>query len=316
MILDMEVLTLNCGTLKYLPIRSFWMFDWKKVIPVLGLLVIGSGCNVVSNKKVSTLETNSATLMDENAALRTKLEANQAWRKNIIFYEDKVNRLETIVEPLAPLTEKNMELMATNAREGEEAGGGALSEVFYLVQTAYSELDVQAANVANAINSSFNRDDFVQTFLYDMLEDKVVDITISIAEVVNRRSNHMATDRRLVTARLKALNECFLALSNLSLNKAFDLSYNQRGRLLEKADEVRVEYAKTLKTDFFPAIPHFVPMATGEDYLKGLEKMTSFVTLSSVFYNDPNGKKSTDIFSNLRKDLQHKKDILNADRIK
>lgn len=292
------------------------MFDWKRVIPVAGLLVLSSGCAVVTNHKVASLEGNTMSMSEENALLKAELESNKAWRKNIIFFEDKVNRLENIVEPLAPLAEKNMELMATNAREGEEAGGGSLSEIFYLVQTAYSELDVQAANLANEINTSFSRDDFVQTYLYDMLEDKVVDITIEIAEVVNRRSNHMATDRRLVTARLKALNECFLALSNLSTNKAFDLSYNQRGRLLEKADIIRVEYAKTLKTDYFPAIPHFVPMATGEDYLKGLSKMTSYVEQQSVFYDDPNNKQSSDIFSGLKADLEHKRKVLDADSIK
>ena len=33
-----------------------------------------------------------------------------------------------------------MAVMANNKKSKEEAGGGALSEVFYLVQTAYSEL--------------------------------------------------------------------------------------------------------------------------------------------------------------------------------
>ena len=172
---------------------------------------------------------------EENESLRTSVSRQKAWRKALIQSEDRISRLDAILEPLAPLKEKNMELMATNARENEEAGGGALSEIFYLVQTAYSELDLQAANLAADINTSFSHDDFVQVYLYSLLEDKVVEISTEISEIVNRRSSHMATDRRLVTARLKALNECFQALHNLSENKVFDLSYNQRMLLLGKS---------------------------------------------------------------------------------
>lgn len=292
------------------------MFNWKKAVSLTTLVCLGAGCQVVTNDKYSSIRDDRDVLERENLSLRDEVAQNKEWRKNIIQYEDKINRLEAIIEPLAPLREKNMELMATNSREGEEAGGGSLSEIFYLVQTAFSELDMQAAGLANEINSSFNRDDFVQSYLYDLLEDKVVDLTLEIAEVVTRRSHHMATDRRLVTARLKGLNESFLALRNLSQNKSFDLTYSQRNRLLDKADNVRVEYAKTLKTDYFPAIPHFVPMASGEDYLKALDKMSSYITLASVFFDNPNGKKSIDTYEQLKQDLQHKRDILKADSIK
>ncbi|MBF0197038.1 MAG: hypothetical protein HQL32_04980 [Planctomycetes bacterium] len=292
------------------------MLDWKKVATAAGLLVVSAGCQMTTSERVSTIDSENKTLVEQNEELLSAIEQNKEWRRNIIRYEDKVSRLESIVEPLAPLKEKNMELMATNAREGEEAGGGALSEIFYLVQTAYSELDLQAANLANDINTSFNRDDFVQTYLYDQLEDQVVEITLDIAEVVTRRSTHMAIDRRLVVARLKALQECYSALRNLSENKVFDLSYRQRTQLLDKIDVVRVEYAKTLKTDYFPAIPHFVPMASGEDYLKSLEKMSAYIESASIFFADANKKRSGEIFSDLEADLKHKRDVLKADTIK
>lgn len=294
------------------------MLDWKKFLPVAGLALATTGCAITSttNETVEVVKTENTNLNDENAELRAAVQKQKAWRKDLIQYEDRVARLDAILEPLAPLKEKNMELMATNAREGEEAGGGALSEIFYLVQTAYSELDLQAANLAADINTSFNRDDFVQVYLYNNLEDKVVDITLEVAEIVLRRSNHMATDRRLVTARLKALNECFLALRHLSENKVFDLSFNQRSQLLAKTDAIRVEYAKTLKTDYFPAIPHFVPMASGEDYLKGLTKMTSYINEASVFYGNNQGKRSAEIASELEADLKRKRDVLKADAVR
>jgi hypothetical protein len=258
----------------------------------------------------------NTNLSEENSELREKVAQQKEWRKDLIQYEDRIARLDALLEPLAPLKEKNMELMATNAREGEEAGGGALSEIFYLVQTAYSELDLQAANLAADINATFTRDDFVQSYLYNNLEDKVVELTVEISEIVLRRSSHMATDRRLVTARLKALNECFLALQHLSENKVFDLSYNQRRDLLEQSDAMRVEYAKTLKTDYFPAIPHFVPMASGEDYLRGLQKMTSYIQEASVFYGNSAAKRSTDIEDELSADLKRKREILKADAVR
>jgi hypothetical protein len=294
------------------------MLDWKKFLPAAGLALVATGCSITSTstETVDTVKVKNSSLSDENAELRESVARQKEWRKDLIQYEDRVSRLDAILEPLAPLKEKNMELMATNAREGEEAGGGSLSEIFYLVQTAYSELDLQAANLAADINTSFNRDDFVQVYLYNNLEDKVVDITLEIAEIVLRRSNHMATDRRLVTARLKALNECFLAVRHLSENKVFDLSYNQRVQLLDQADAVRVEYAKTLKTDYFPAIPHFVPMASGEDYLKGLNKMTSYIEGASVFYGNNEGKRSLEIADELSKDLKRKRDVLKADAVR
>ena len=293
------------------------MLVWKKFLPVAGLALAATGCAIApTNETVEEVKTENNSLTDENASLRESVARQKEWRKNLIQYEDRVSRLDAILEPLAPLKEKNMELMATNAREQEEAGGGALSEIFYLVQTAYSELDLQAANLAADINTSFSRDDFVQVYLYNVLEDKVVDLTVEISETVNRRSSHMATDRRLVTARLKALNECFLALRHLSENKVFDLSYNQRSLLLEKADEIRVEYAKTLKTDFFPAIPHFVPMASGEDYLKGLDKMNKYLVEASVFYGNTNAKRSDEISGELSSDLKRKRDALKTDTIR
>jgi hypothetical protein len=292
------------------------MLDWKKFLPVAGLALAVTGCSITTTDSVDSVKTDNSQLASENASLRETEQKHKEWRKGLIQFEDRISRLDALLEPLAPLKEKNMELMATNAREGEEAGGGSLSEIFYLVQTAYSELDLQAANLATDINSAFNRDDFVQVFLYNKLEDKVVDTTLEIAEIVNRRSSHMATDRRLVTARLKALNECFLALRNLSENKVFDLSYNQRIQLLDKADNIRVEYAKTLKTDFFPAIPHFVPLASGEDYLKGLENMSEYISKASVFYADPNAKRSTEIAGELGSDLKRKKDVLKADAVR
>jgi|SaaInlStandDraft_1057018.scaffolds.fasta_scaffold26719_2 hypothetical protein len=289
------------------------MLDWKRLIPAAGLALVVSGCAVVTN---TGDEKSPEALAQENEELKTSASTTQEWRRNIIQFEDRISRLDAILEPLAPLKEKNMELMATNAREGEEAGGGALSEIFYLVQTAYSELDLQAANVATDVNGAFSRDDFVQTYLYGLLEDKVVDVTLGVAEVVQRRSSHMATDRRLVTARLKALNECFLALKHLSENKVFDLSYRQRLNLLEKSDVIRVEYAKTLKTDFFPAIPHFVPLASGDDYLKGLDKMSSYIADASVLFVNANAARSGEITKELKADLKHKKDILKADSVK
>jgi hypothetical protein len=289
------------------------MLNWKRFIPAAGLALALSGCAVITDTGEGN---NPEELAQENQELKAAAVSQQEWRRNLIQFEDRISRLDAILEPLAPLKEKNMELMATNAREGEEAGGGALSEIFYLVQTAYSELDLQAANAATDINGAFSRDDFVQSYLYSLLEDKVVDVTLNVAEVVQRRSSHMATDRRLVTARLKALNECFLALKHLSENKVFDLSYAQRLNLLEKADIIRVEYAKTLKTDFFPAIPHFVPLASGEDYLKGLDKMSSYIAEASVLYSNSNAARSGEINKELSADLKRKKDILKADSVK
>ena len=292
------------------------MLSWKTWVPVAGLVLVTTGCEVTTTFEAQKTEETTTSLSEENATLKEAVHSQKEWRRNLIHFEERVSRLDAILEPLAPLKEKNMELMATNAREGEEAGGGALSEIFYLVQTAYSELDLQAGNLAGEINSAFSRDDFVQSYLYGLLEDKVVDITLEIAEITQRRSSHMATDRRLVTARLKALNECFLAVKNLGENKVFDLSYRQRLNLLEKADVLRVEYSKTLKTDFFPAIPHFVPMASGEDYLKGLAKMSSYITEASVFYGNPSASRASEIEAELKGDLKRKRDVLKADSIK
>ena len=289
------------------------MLDWKKFLPVAGLALAITGCDVTTTKTVETVKSDNSQLSAENAALREMEMKHREWRKSLIQFEDRIARLDALLEPLAPLKEKNMELMSTNAREGEEAGGGSLSEIFYLVQTAYSELDLQAANLATDINTAFNRDDFIQVYLYDKLQDKVVACTVEIAELVNRRSSHMATDRRLVTARLKALNECFMALRNLSENKVFDLSFNQRRQLLEKIDVLRVQYAKILKTDFFPAIPHFVPMASGEDYLKGLQLMSEYIAQASIFYANPNSKSSSDLATELGADLKRKMDALKSD---
>lgn len=273
-----------------------------------------AGC--VTPEKYARVDGKKQSLQRENEELHTMVTSHKQWRQQLLRFEDRISRLEAIIEPLAPLKEKNMALMEANSRQGEEPGGGSTSEIFYLVQTAYSELDVQAANIARDINNSFSRDDFIQAYLYDQLEDKVVQITLDIAETVVRRSSHMATDRRLVTSRLKSLHESFLALRDLSENKAFDLSYKQRSLLLHKVDDVRVEYAKTLKTDYFPAIPHFVPLASGEDYLKGLSKMGEYINIASVFYENPNTTKSSKIYEELSQSLQHKQSILKADTIK
>jgi hypothetical protein len=293
------------------------MLVWKSLLPVAGAALVLGGCAIApSNETVADVKQENNNLADENMDLRDSVARQKEWRKSLIQQEDRISRLDAILEPLAPLKQKNMALMATNAREKEEAGGGALSEIFYLVQTAYSELDLQAANLASDINTSFSHDDFVQIYLYNLLEDKVVDLSTEIAEIVNRRSSHMATDRRLVTARLKALNECFQALRHLSENKVFDLSYNQRMVLLNKADGIRVEYAKTLKTDYFPAIPHFVPMASGEDYLKALDSMNQYVNEASVFYANNNAPRSAEISSELADDLTRKREALKTDAIR
>jgi hypothetical protein len=287
------------------------MLCLKSLCPILISALWLGGCAIApSNETVSDVKKKINTLNEENETLRSSLVYHQEWKKELLQQEDRISRLEAILEPLAPLKQKNMELMATNARENEEVGGGALSEIFYLVQTAYSELDLQAANLASDINTSFLQDDFVQVYLYGLLEDKVVELSIEIAEIVNRRSSHMATDRRIVTARVKALNECFQAIRHLSENKDFELSYQQRTLLLEKADDIRVEYAKTLKTDYFPAIPHFLPMVSGEDYLKVLNNMNQHIHLQSSFFINDNAANSKLIFEQLSKDLEKKRTVL------
>ena len=281
-----------------------------KVIPAaLVLALVGCATPELSVSKRSSLQ-------KENEELNTMVVSNRVWRQDLLKFEDRISRLESVVEPLAPLKEKNMALMEANAQQGEEAGGGSNSEIFYLVQTAYSELDMQAANVARDINTSFSRDDFIQTYLYGQLEDKVVQVTLDIGEIVVRRSGQMAADRRLVTARLKSLHESFLALKNLSENKAFDLSYKQRHLLLQKADDIRVEYAKTLKTDYFPAIPQFIPLASGEDYLTGLGKMNEYITQASVFYKNASGKTTDQDYKDLSASLEHKKGLYKGDSLK
>lgn len=287
------------------------MLCLKSLCPVLISALWLGGCAIApSNETVSDVKKKIKTLSEENETLRASLVYHQDWKKELLQQEDRISRLDAILEPLAPIKRKNMELMATNAREDEEVGGGALSEIFYLVQTAFSELDLQAANLASDINTSFVQDDFVQVYLYGLLEDKVVELSIEVAEIVNRRSSHMATDRRLVTARVKALNECFQAIRHLAENKDFELSYQQRTLLLEKADDIRVEYAKTLKTDYFPAIPHFLPMVSGEDYLKVLNNMNQYIQLKSLFFKNDNAANSKLIFEQLTLDLDKKSQIL------
>ena len=287
------------------------MLCLKSLCPILISALWLGGCAIApSNETVSDVKKKINSLSEENETLRSSLAYHQDWKKELLQQEDRISRLDAILEPLAPLKRKNMELMATNARENEEVGGGALSEIFYLVQTAFSELDLQAANLASDINTSFLQDDFVQVYLYGLLEDKVVELSIEIAEIVNRRSSHMATDRRLVTARVKALNECFQAIRHLAENKDFELSYQQRTLLLEKADDIRVEYAKTLKTDYFPAIPHFLPMVSGEDYLKVLNNMNQYIHLKSSFFKNDNAANSKLIFEQLTQDLDKKSQVL------
>lgn len=284
----------------------------KNLFYLLGVATILSGCQVVD-----VASPNMSALQDDNTLLRKELEESRQelshfrdLSKIMTQYEDRISRLETVVEPLTPIKENNMAVMANNTKSKEEAGGGALSEVFYLVQTAYSELDTQAATLASQINDAFYREDYIQENLYEQLEDKVVEISLKIAEVTLRRSKHMAADRRLVTSRLKALNESFMALKNLSNNKVFDLSFNQHKNIFGKADAVRVEYAKILKTDFFPVIPQLVPLASGEEYLQVLENMNKSVAQASVLVPNKNGAESADIVKELTLQLKKKTNAL------
>lgn len=284
----------------------------KNLFYLFGLATILSGCQVVD-----VASPNMSALQDDNTLLRKELEETRGelshyrdLSKIMTQYEDRVARLETVVEPLTPIKENNMAVMANNTKTKEEAGGGALSEVFYLVQTAYSELDTQAASLASQINDAFYREDYIQENLYEQLEDKVVEISLKIAEVTLRRSQHMAADRRLVTSRLKALNESFMALQNLSNNKVFDLSFNQHKNIFAKADDIRVEYAKILKTDFFPVIPQLVPLASGEEYLKVLENMNTSVAQASVLVANKNGAESANIVKELTAQLKKKTNAL------
>ena len=280
----------------------------KNLFYLLSLACVLIGCEVVKLDSAKT-----ADIQGENAILRKELEETRRdlshfrdLNKIITQYEDRISRLETVAEPLTPIKENNMAVMANNAKGKEEAGGGALSEVFYLVQTAYGELDAQAASLTSQINDAFYREDYIQENLYRKLEDKVVEISLKISEITVRRSQHMAADRRLVTSRLKALNESFMALENLASNKVFDLSLNQHKNIFNKADMIRIEYAKILKSDFFPVIPQLVPLASGEEYLTILKKMNSTIAVASVLVEDKNNKETQLIVNGLEKELKKK----------
>lgn len=284
----------------------------KSLFYILGLSCLVSGCQISTNSP-----SDSASLADENKMMRKEVDElrgeirhHRDLRKIMAQYEDRISRLESVADSLNPTKENNMAVMANNKKSKEEAGGGALSEVFYLVQTAYSELDVQAASLASQINDAFYREDFIQENLYKKLEDKVVEITLKISETTVRRSQHMAADRRLVTSRLKALNESFLALRNLAENKVFDLSINQHKNLYIKSNSIRVEYAKILKTDFFPVIPQLVPLASGEEYLNNLSKMNDTMVKASTLVADKNGSESSKIFKDLTALLKKKTSAL------
>lgn len=285
------------------------MSSWPKLALAASLL-LSAGCSVVPSDRYSKLEHMQQTAEIENQVLQSKVKAYMEWRSHVDKFEQRIAALERIVDPLAPYMEKNMELMKENIREGEEAGGGSRTEIFYKVQSTFSDLDLQAGTLTNSITQEFDKDDFVREYLLEKLKDKVYDLHIEIAEIVLRRSGHMATDRRLVTARLKSLNESFMALRKLAQNQSYDLSYAQRYELLIKTDHVRVEYAKTLKTDYFPAIPHFIPLATGDDYLKNLSLMNEYVGLSSTFFSNPNGSVSSSIYEDLKSTLSEKKEAL------
>ncbi len=57
-------------------------------------------------------------------------------------------------------------------------------------------------------------------------------------------------------------------------------------------------------------------MASGEDYLRGLQKMTSYIQEASVFYGNSAAKRSTDIEDELSADLKRKREILKADAVR
>jgi len=279
---------------------------------ILGFAWMLSGCQMVgiSSPDATVMQDDNAMMRKELAQLRAETDHHRDIQKIMVQYEERIAHLEAVVEPLAPLKENNMAVIANNVKSEEEAGGGALSEVFYLVQTAFSELDAQAASLTTLINDVFHKEEFIQENLYAKLEDKVVEVSLKIAEVTVRRSQHMAADRRLVTSRLKALNESFLALKNLAANQVFDLSFSQHKTIFDKADSIRVEYAKILKSDFFPVIPQLVPLASGEEYLNVLKGMNETLALTAILKADTNGSEGNGIYKELSAQLTKKTNAL------
>lgn len=283
---------------------------WMKSIFALTALVLVSGCEVVTTERHRETVRQKDAALNENEDLHGEVSQFRAWKSRVMQFENHISALDDVIGPIAPLAESNKELMEQNAREGEEVGGGSTGEVFYLVPSAYAELDKRAAALASGISNHFGESDLARSYLLKQLQDQVCDTTIGIADTTLRRSQHMATDRRLATARLKAINECFLALRNLSQSEIFDLSYAVKQTLIQKLDQLRAEYAKTLKSDFFPAIPHFVPLASGKDYLKVLADMNEYIVLASVFYNNPSKADSDKVRTELDADLTKKVNAL------
>ncbi len=288
------------------------MLKWQTLIIGCTTILLGAGCEVVTSERYQKLTELKNAAETENVELHAKVAGQLERMKDMMKLEDAIVSLESVLEPLAPLSEKNQALMKTNNQQKEEAGGGALGEIFYLIQSAYAELDKSAATIAADVMNKFNESDYGRPYLLKQLQDKVNSITLEVAELALRHSSHIANDRRLVVARLKSLNECFLALRNLAQSKAFDLTYSQRLLLLEKTDQIRLEYGKVLKTNIFPAIPQLVSMASGEDYLKTYDTINNYITDSSIFYKNTQNSTSVGLHNDLTKELNAMKKKLSA----
>ena len=189
-------------------------------------------------------------MRQEVKTLREELSHQKDLRKIMAQYEDRVARLEAVIEPLTPVKENNMAVMANNKKNKRKLVVVHYRKYF----TSFKQLmeNWMFRLLAWHLKSTtLFTEDFIQENLYSKLEDKVVDVSLKIAEITVRRSKHMAADRRLVTSRLKALNESFMALRNLADNKVFDLSINQHKNLFEKSDAIRIEYAKIFEDGLF-----------------------------------------------------------------
>ncbi len=274
------------------------------------------GCEVVTSEKYQEMTRLRGAAERENEDLHAQVAMQHEWKGRFMRVEDAIQSLEGVMQPLAPLYGKNAQAMRNNEREGEEAGDGPTTEIFYLVQSAHAELDKHAAAVASDIANAFTESDFARGYLLGRLQDKVVEVSLDISETTLRQSNHQAVDRRLVTARLKALHESFLALRNLSQNQAFELSNKRHQAIIQKLDQLRGEYAKSLRADYFPQIPRFIPLASGEDYLKSLEEMNTFIAKYSVLYPNPKGEEARKIQADLKADLDGKIGMLKGEGAK
>lgn len=276
---------------------------------LLSALPFTAGCGTVGSERYGAMTRDKLSVEEENAELKASVAAQNEWKERVARFESRIRDLEAVNSPLVALCEKKEDFARPKAMQATAASGGG-SEIPAVVRRCYAELDKRATETAKNISTAFDAEDPAATHLFSRLEDRILDESLELADLTLRAARQAAADRNLVMARLKALEECFTALRSLGANESVSLSHRQQRDLVETEDLVRIEYAGTLRSDCFPAIPHFIPIAIGEECLEALELMNTHLRTAGTLYASREAEKSEGIHADLQKDIVCKNELL------